>query len=419
MPHQQIAQAENYIPRHAEEKVRTSLNDTRVVAIVGPRQSGKSTLARRFSNGNRPFVSFDDEQCRSFATSDPTGFIRQHQAAVIDEVQRAPDLLLAVKKAVDDDNSPGRFLITGSVELFSGLVSPDSLAGRVETIELLPFSQAEIGRENAPTFLERAFAASFASFERVGECRDLVDRVISGGYPEVLTRKVPARRATWLLNYVAALTRRDMTGDSKLSRAGDMTRLVSRAAVASGQLLNLSEVGSQLRIDGKTADRWLKLLEHMFLFQRVPAWHRNNLKRLIRTPKLHFLDSGLLAALRRIDKGTLLRDRRALGTLLQRFVHSEIEKAIALSSEPIHLSHYRDKDKVEVDFVLENLSGEVVALEVKASATIRPDDFKGLRRLGQAAGEDFVCGILLHDGDRTDRVDDKLFAMPVKMLWEG
>ena len=419
MPHEHIAQAENYIPRHAEEKVRTSLRDTRVVALVGPRQSGKTTLARRFANENRPFVTLDDEQFRSFAANDPTGFIRLHQAAVIDEIQRAPDLLLAVKKAVDDDQSPGRFLVTGSVDLFSGLVSPDSLAGRVETIELLPFSQAEIGRKNAPTFLDRAFTASFASFERLGECRNLIDRVISGGYPEVLTRKVPARRATWLLNYVAALTRRDLTGVSKLSRADNMTRLVNRAAVASGQLLNLSEVGSQLRIDGKTADRWLKLLEHMFLFRRVPAWHRNELKRLIRTPKLHFLDSGLLAAVRRIDKETVLRDRQAFGTLLECFVHAEIEKAIALSSEPIHLSHYRDKDKVEVDFVLENLSGEVVAIEVKASATIRPDDFKGLKRLRQAADENFACGILLHDGDRIDRVNDKLFAMPVKMLWEG
>lgn len=350
--------------------------------------------------------------------SDPTGFIRQHQAAIIDEIQRAPELILALKEAVDEDPRPGRFLITGSVNLFAAVATPDSLAGRVETIELLPFSQSEIARTSAPQFLSRAFSGDFPSFQGMAPSQDLIDRVLSGGYPEAIARAQAARRVTWLLNYLSALVRKDIPETSGLSRQGDMARLVSRASLASGQLLNLSRIASEMHIDGKTSDRWLRLLEHLFVVRRVPAWHSNELKRLIKTPKLHFLDSGLLAAVRRIDKETLLKDRRPLGMLLECFVFAELQKAIALHPQPILVSHYRDKDKVEVDFVLESLAGSILAVEVKASATVRSEDFKGLRRLRDAARSDFTCGILLHDGDRIHRVEDRLFAMPVSMLWK-
>ena len=396
-----------------------SLNDTRVVAIVGPRQSGKTTLARRFTTKDRPFLTLDDAQFRSFASSDPTGFIRQHQAAIIDEIQRAPELILAVKEAIDSDPRPGRFLITGSVDMFAALVSPDSLAGRVEAIELLPFSQSEIAQTSAPQFLSRAFSGDFPGFQAMVPSHDLIDRVLSGGYPEALARVREVRRVTWLLNYLSALARRDLPETSTLSRPGDMARLVSRASLASGQLLNFSKIASELHIDGKTSDRWLTLLEHLFVVRRVPAWHSNELKRLIKTPKLHFLDSGLLAAVRRIDKETLLKNRQPLGMLLECFVFAELQKAIALHPEPILVSHYRDKDQVEVDFVLEGLSGSILGVEVKASATIRGEDFHGLRRLRDATDANFTCGILLHDGDRIHQVEDRLFAMPVSMLWEG
>ena len=409
-----------YMPRHAEAQVRVALADTRIVAIVGPRQSGKTTLARRIARDHgRPFVTLDDEQHRRFAEDDPIGFTRSNPTAVIDEIQRVPRLILAIKQMVDENPQPGRYLITGSVDLFRGSLSPDSLAGRIETIELLPFSQAEIAGAGLPGFLDRAFAGDFPKLAKTGPTSGLTERVLAGGFPEALSREVPARRRNWLLSYARSLARRDVSDIAAIGKLDEMARLMDHAAASAGQLLNMSGLGSRLGVDGKTVDRWLNLFEHMFLVRRVRAWHRNDLKRLVRTPKLQFLDSGLLAALRRVDAATIDRDRRQVGALLECFVHSELVKAAALSEEPTAVSHYRDKDRAEVDLVLERSPGEVVGVEVKAGATVRPGDFKGLARLKEAAGQRFSCGIVLHDGERVQKASPRLFAMPISVLWDA
>ena len=414
----------NFVARHVESLIRTALGDTRVVALVGPRQSGKTTLARRIAESDgRPFVTLDDDQARRFAQDDPAGFMRIRQTAVIDEIQRAPDLILALKKAVDEDPRPGRFLITGSVELFKGATSPDSLAGRVETIELLPFSQAELARGDPPTFVERAFAGDFAvSLTATGHARptaNLVERVVAGGYPEALSRSVATRRQNWLRSYARALAERDAAEIATIGKPAEMVRLIDHMAVVASELVNMSKLGSRLGVDGKTVGRWLSLLEHMFLIRRIPAWHRSGLKRLVKAPKLIFLDSGLLAALRRTGVADIARDRQRLGPVLECFVHAELAKATSLCEEPTAISHYRDKDRVEVDLVLSRSPGEVVGIEIKANATARPEDFRGLRRLQEATGDDFRCGILLHDGDRVEPVAPRLFAMPFDMLWSS
>ena len=304
------------------------------------------------------------------------------------------------------------------MDLFRASISPDSLAGRVETIELLPFSQSEIARAGVPGFLDRAFAGDFPNLAVAGPTTGLTQRILAGGFPEALSRAVPARRGRWLRSYARSLAERDVSDIATVGKLGEMIRLLDHTAVSAGRLLNLSGLGSRLGVDGKTIDRWLTLFEHMFLVRRVRAWHRNDLKRLIKTPKLQFLDSGLLAALRRVDAATIGRDRQRLGPLLECFVHSELAKAVALSDELTAISHYRDKDQVEVDLVLERSRGDIVGIEVKAGATVRPDDFKGLARLKEAAGQRFSCGIVLHDGDRVQQTGPKLFAMPVSALWE-
>ena len=412
----------NFVARHVEDPIRTALGDTRIVALVGPRQSGKTTLVRRIAvRSGRPFVTLDDDQARRFAQDDPAGFMRTRQTAVIDEIQRVPDLILALKKTVDEDPRPGRFLVTGSVELFKGATSPDSLAGRVETIELLPFSQAELVRGDPPTFIERAFSGDFVAVV-AGTSRataGLVERVVAGGYPEALSRSIASRRQTWLRGYARALAERDATEIATIGKPTEMVRLIDHMAVVASELVNMSKLGSRLGVDGKTIDRWLSLLEHMFLIRRIPAWHRSGLKRLVKAPKLMFLDSGLLAALRRTGVAEISRDRQRLGPLLECFVYAELAKAASLCEEPTEISHYRDKDRVEVDLVLTRSPGEVVGIEIKAGATARPEDFRGLRRLQEAAGADFRCGILLHDGDRVEPVAPRLFAMPIELLWSS
>ena len=417
MPDRTIRRGE-FVARHAERPVRAALADTRIVAIVGPRQAGKTTLARRIAAADgRPFITLDDAQFRRFARNDPAGFIRAQPAVVIDEIQRAPGLILALKQVVDEDPRPGRFLITGSVDLFRSSISPDSLAGRVETIELLPFSQAEIAAAGSPEFLDRAFAADFPSLALTGPTGDLTERVISGGFPEALSRAAPSRRRSWLRAYARALAERDVADIASIAKVNDLSRLIDHAAVAAGQLLNLSALGTRIGVDGKTVDRWLALFEHMFLVRRIAAWHRSGLKRLVKTPKLHFVDPGLLAALRRVSVPEVVKDRQKLGPQLECFVFAELAKAAALSADGLTISHYRDKDQVEVDFVLERSPSAIVGIEVKASATVRPRDFRGLKRLREAAADRFACGVILHDGDRVQRVASRLFAMPVKMLW--
>lgn len=409
-----------FLERHAETLVREAMIDTRIVAIVGPRQSGKTTLARRIAaDRGLPFISLDDEQFRQFAMEDPNGFVRGHRRAVIDEIQRAPGLILAIKQAVDESLEPGQFLITGSVDLFKGSIAPDSLAGRVQTIELLPLSQAEIEGKHSPRFVERAFAADFPNLERTGPTLDLIGRVLGGGFPEVLVRDAPARRRAWLRAYVGSLAERDISEIATIGKLRDLRQLIDHAAVAAGQLLNASELGSRLGVDSKTVDRWLTLLEQLFLVRRIRAWHRNELKRLVKTPKLQFLDSGLLAALRRVSEADIARDRQKLGPLLEGFAYTELVKALAVSNEETSVSHYRDKDQVEVDIVLERSPGEIVGIEVKASATVRPNDFRGLARLKTSTGERFACGIVLHAGERIQLTAPKLYAMPLKMLWEA
>ena len=409
-----------FVARHAEGPVRTALTDTRIVAIVGPRQSGKTTLARRIADGDgRPFVTLDDDQFRRFAVDDPAGLVRGMDRAAFDEIQRAPGLVLELKKSVDEDPRPGRFLITGSVDLFKGSISPDSLAGRVETVELLPFSQAEIAGTGPSGFLDRAFAGDFPGHAATGPTGALVERVISGGYPLALSRPAPIRRRSWLRAYARALAERDVADIADLGKRDEMGRLIEHAAQAAGQLVNMTALGTRLGVDGKTVDRWLVLLERMFLLRRIRSWHRSGLKRLIRTPKLHFLDSGLLAALQRTGEAETARNRQALGPLLECFVHGEIAKAAALSDETTTVCHYRDKDGAEVDLVLERSPGTLVGIETKAGATVHPRDFRGLARLREAVGERFTCGIVLHDGDRIQRTGAGLFAMPVKMLWDS
>ena len=415
-----MKKAENYVPRQIEDRIRTALADTRIVAIVGPRQSGKTTLVRKLAlTDGRPYLTLDDSGLREFANDDPDGFLRDYDYVAIDEVQRAPELLLTIKKIVDENPRPGQFLITGSVDLFRQTISPDSLAGRIEVIELLPFSQTEILRSDPPRILNRLFAGDFPVQEWVGRTENLVARVLQGGYPEALERKVDRRREAWLRSYVQILMNLDLSYIARINKPDNFTRLVGLAAASSGQVQNFSSFGSQLGVDSKTVDRWMSMLEHLYLVRRVKAWHHNERKRFIKGQKMHFLDSGLLAAIRRIDAAVIQNDRQQFGALLECFVFAELLKATALQDDWINFGHYRDTDKVEVDLVLERSPGEVVGIEVKSRVTVRPSDFRGLKRLCALCGERFVCGVVLHDGETVQQMYPGMFAMPIQMLWES
>lgn len=405
------------IHRHVQGKIATALQDTRVVLVVGPRQAGKTTLARLYASSDRPYLTLDDSATLAAAQSDPAGFVRGLKRAIIDEVQRAPDLLLAIKESVDKDPTPGRFLLTGSSNLMALPIVADSLAGRLEVITLLPFAQAELAGTKGD-LLDRLFDGGglpAVDTPVVGDA--LMDRVLSGGYPEALRRPSVGRRQAWLQDYVALILDRDVRDIANIDQLDRMPRLLDVLAAHSGQLVNHSSYGAALGLTAPTAQKYVGILERLFLLRLVPPWSSNAVSRLTKTPKLHFLDTGLLAALRDVTSAHLQKDRTAYGPLLENFVVSEVLKLVTWSDRRLRISHFRTKDQDEVDLVLEDRRGRVIGIEVKASATVRAQDLRGLRQLQDAVGDRFVQGLVLHDHDRITPFDEKLHAGPVSLLW--
>lgn len=421
MPTPMSRQNESEIRRFVQAKVAIALEDTRVVLIVGPRQAGKTTLARRYANPARPFITLDDPATLSAARADPTGFVRGLSQAVIDEVQRAPDLLLAIKESVDKDTRPGRFLLTGSTNLMAMPMVADSLAGRLEVVTLLPFAQAELAATPGD-LLDRLFdghGLPDVSMPVVGH--ELIDLVLKGGYPEALRRSTAGRRQAWLLDYVALILDRDVRDIAHIDQLDRMPRLLNMLAAHAGQMVNHSSYGAALGLTSPTAQKYVGILERLFLLRQIPPWSSHAISRLTKTPKLHFLDTGLLAALRSATADTLKKDaspeRVSWGPLLENFVVSEVLKLVTWSDKRLRISHFRSKNQNEVDLVIEDPQGRVVGIEVKASATVRSADLRGLRQLQDAVGDKFVHGLVLHDHDRITPFDAQLHAGPISLLW--
>jgi uncharacterized protein len=404
-----------FIPRHAAKHVATALADTPVVMVNGPRQCGKTTLVRGFETNGRRYISLDDETTLNAARGDPTGFLRVLDRVIIDEVQRAPELLRAIKLSVDQDRRSGRFLLTGSADLLTLPTVSESLAGRMEIVTLLPFSQSEVERR-VSRFVDQAFDGAFPPPKMPADAK-LVKRVMRGGYPEMLRRADSARRRTWARDYVAAIVQRDVRDVSTIDRLDMLPRLLRILAHHSGQLTNFTQIGGQIGLDDKTVRKYVGVLEQLFLVRRLEPWHGNRLSRLVKSPKLHFLDSGLLAALLGVTQERVADDRAILGTLLETFVFAEVLKAAAQSDRQVAFHHYRDKERNEVDLVLEDESGAIVGLEIKATATVRPADFVGLRKLAAATGRSFRMGAILHDGDALVGFGERLVAAPLSCLW--
>ena len=404
-------------PRFAEEFVRISLRDTRIVAISGPRQSGKSTLARRFAVKGRVYLTLDHQPTLASAKSDPVGFIRRLDRVIIDEVQRAPELLLAIKQSVDEDPRPGRFLLTGSANLLTIRTVHESLAGRIEVIPLYPLGQSERRRAKKPRFLTQAFRGLLPQTGDALVGSDLLRLVTTGGYPDAIKRRTERRRHDWYRAYVDSLVERDIPEVASVAENTQFSKLLGLCARFAGQLTNLSEIGRSVGRDHKTVGHYLRILEQIYLIQAVLPWSRNELSRLVKSPKLHFLDSGLLCALRGVSSERLRSDRTLLGPILETFVFSELLKAVGWAEDRVSIFHYRDKNQHEVDFVLENSAGNVVGIEVKATASVMRRDFVGLERLAVAAGSAFVQGIVFYDGQQILSFGSNLHAVPLGALW--
>jgi len=404
--------------RYIEKNVTEALEDTRVVLVVGPRQAGKTTLMRQFVSDDRPYLTLDDPATFNRAKSDPVEFIRSLNKAVIDEIQRAPELMMVIKESVDRDTRPGRFLLTGSANVMALPTVGDSLAGRIEIVTLLPLSQAEI-TGSPGRMIDRLFTGEGPALQGSPIFGDpLLQAVLKGGYPEALRRASASRRSIWLQDYLALVLDRDVRDIANIDQLDKLPTLMRMLGEQAGQLVNMRALSVALGISAPTVARYVTVLERMFLIRQIRPWFSNRLSRLIKSPKLHMVDSGLLATLRDATTANLATDRSRLGPLLESFVVSEVLKSLSWNETRAEISHFRTKEQDEVDLVLEDARGRIIGIEVKAAATLRPNDFSGLRKLQEAAGEKFVQGVLLHDHDRVTPYSEKIRAAPVSLLWQ-
>jgi len=403
-------------PRLIAARIAEAMADTPVVLVAGPRQAGKTTLVRQVAEQGLRYLTLDDELTLLAAKEDPVGMIRSLDRAVIDEIQRAPQLLLAIKKSVDEDRRPGRFLLTGSANLMALPTVADSLAGRMETLTLLPLSQSELHRSTA-NWLDAAFTGKLLNVTAPVVGDDLIEIVLRGGYPEAVSRSTARRRLIWARQYVDAILQRDVRDVASIDKLDQLPRFLRSLAHVSGQMCNYTQLAGQVGLDSKTAARYIGVFEQMYLLKRIEVWAANRLNRVVKTPKLQFVDAGLLASMVELNTAEVLHDRSRFGNVLETFVYAELLKHTTTAEGDYRLLYYRDLDKFEVDLVIENAAGQLIGVEVKASATVKESDLRGLKKLASVAGNQFKMGVLLYDGTETMPLGDGLWAAPLSSLW--
>jgi predicted AAA+ superfamily ATPase len=406
-------------PRGDRGLVVEALGDTRGVFVVGARQVGKSTLAEQIAKNEHPahVVNLDDKAPREAALADPEGFIAGlRRPVLIDEVQRgSEDLLLAIKRAVDTDLTPGQFLLTGSANVLRNKKISDALTGRIELIRLWPLAQAEIER-SANNFVDALFAGNPPTVSGAPVGRDaLRKRVVAGGYPEARTR-TGRRQTRWFDSYLQTTFEKDLQAITDAHKLHEMPKVLRLLAAQTANLFVPAALASKLALDHRTVERYVGLLETIFLAKRIPAWTPGFGQREVQHPKAYIVDSGLLLHLLGANERRLLNDDQVTGKALENFVAMEIIKHAEWSEDLPRVYHYR-RQRDEIDLVLENRAGEIAAIEVKATATVGEKDWRALKKVRDQRGKSFQCGAIVYAGAQTIPLGDRLFAVPLSGLW--
>jgi len=403
-----------YLNRSIETTISETLIDTPVIIINGPRQAGKTTLLKQILPTHGTYITLDDENMLVQAQSDPIGLLHSldHPIA-IDEIQRAPELIKTIKLLVDENRQPGSFILTGSANLMTIPKLSDSLAGRAEFIELYPFSQSELA-QTKNSFLTQLFNNKFLPLSQKDNKKDLTTRIISGGYPEALSRTA-LRRTRWHRSYLNAIVQRDIKDIFNIQKISELTLLLDLVAIISTQQLVINYLAKNAKLDNKSVEKYIYALEGLYIVKRIPAWHKNELKRTTKQPKLHFIDSGLLCSMRNLTTSLLLKNSTLFGTILENFVATELLKIISFTQNNYRLFHYRDKDKREVDFIITNPDNIAVGIEIKASMTVRKNMFRSIDHLLKKGV--LSHGIVLYTGNQVVRLDSQKIAVPINALW--
>ncbi|MBN9503020.1 MAG: hypothetical protein BGO01_11055 [Armatimonadetes bacterium 55-13] len=405
------------IERLAAQELREALSDTPVVLIHGPRQCGKSTLAKQFAEEGRRYITFDNPRHLAEAKSDPLAFLETYdEPLVLDEVQRVPEIFLPLKLKVDENRQPGRYLLTGSANVLALPKIADSLAGRMAIIDLLPFSQAEV--EGAETnFVQRIFEGDIPKKVAPVDEEDILRRIVRGGFPEPSTRPSASGRERWFNDYLRTMIERDVRDIANIDALSQVPRILKLIASRSGTTMNVASLSRDTNIPNTSLHRYLDLLKAIFVTQGVPPWSNNHGARLTKTPKTYLVDSGFLCLLENISESAMVSDRDKFAAVLESFVAMELKKLARFSDIRPELHHLRTVRNLEVDFVLEARGGSVIGIQLKASKTLNGSETEGLRYLGELAEGNFKHGIVLYTGTQVEPLAKNITALPLSTLW--
>jgi predicted AAA+ superfamily ATPase len=411
--------------RQVKTRLIELLGDFRIVYLTGPRQSGKSTLVKEIAREKGlGYHTLDDTALLASAQNDPHGLLASLPTPlVLDEFQTAPSLISAIKMISDGaDGRKGLFLLTGSSDIFRSAHVQESLPGHMARVELYPLSLAERFGEQV-NFIDWLFTGTFESTScKALDRKSLAEFLMDGGYPEAV-RKNPRSRSVWFTSYIEGRLLKDfeIMHHAKGDYHTKLSALIRYLSGLTGNLIKYANIANDLSQDDKTVKRYMQMLELMFIIRRVHPYLRNSSKReVVGMPKLHFIDTGLACHLLGLKKPELLYLSQFFGGLVENFVFSELQKHATWSEEDAAFYHFRDTNKHELDLVIERSDGKAIGVEIKASMSVKPEDFAGLSTFADYAGDRFLRGVLFYSGDTIlpFRVKDRVFhALPVSSLW--
>ncbi len=410
--------------RQSVDQIEEALSDTPVILVNGARQVGKSTLCKQLIRDGifkGESVTLDEPAVLTAALADPMGFLRGlNKNLIIDEVQRAPGLFLSIKKLVDDNRNGVRYILTGSADVMTLPKIADSLAGRIEIHSLWPLSVGEIQGKKS-RFMEILVSPDKQFSSNSCNWHELLKMIHTGGYPEVVLRKTDARRSKWFTAYLASILQKDIRELSRIEGLAEIPKILNLLATRVGSTVNYSDIARISGVKNSTLQRYIALLEQVFLVLKIPAWTPSAEGKYVKSPKVILNDTGLLCHLNGIDKEGMVSDRTAAGPILENFVIMEILKQLTWFSKGLKPYHFSMHKGAEVDLVLEDRQKNIYAIEIKSTATLRQEDFKGLNRLEEIAGKKFKKGILLYTGDQllSGFGGKNLWAVPVPQLWNA
>lgn len=406
------------LTRYILANIEEALLDTPVILINGSRQAGKSTLVQSIAQSqNFTYLTFDDAETLALAKANPENFLKGFpRPLILDEVQRAPEIFLAIKLLVDRDRKPGQFLLTGSANVTLLPRIADSLAGRMEIIPLHPFSQTEIF-QTSTNFIDLVFGSENLTALNVNNQINVWQQALQGGYPEILQRATLKRQQAWYNSYISSILLRDVRDIVDIESIENLPLLFNIIAARATQLSNFAELSRSAKIPQTTLKRYVTMMQTIFLISLLKPWSINSSKRLTKAPKIMLNDSGLLAHLLGLNKNNLQQHPNLRGMLLENFIFTEISKQSSWSETHASLFHFRTTHGYEVDLLLESFDKCIVGIEIKSSNSISANDFKGLQHLAEMTSKKFHRGVVLYTGEKIIPFGEKMIALPVNCLY--